>query len=87
MITCRELADLLSDLACGELPPERTAQVDQHLRRCPACVAFVESYQSMIRLTRHLPGRPMPPRLAQRLRAVLEEMTRPGLSAGGGSPS
>ena len=87
MITCRELADLLFDLVCGELPPERTAQVHQHLRRCPGCVAFVESYRSMIRLTRQLQVRQMPPRLAQRLRAVLEETTRPGLSPGDGPPS
>ncbi len=88
MITCRELElpEFLFDLASGHLPPDRTAQVHQHLRRCPTCVAYVESYQSMIRLTRRLPGRPMPPGLARRLHAVLEETVRTGLSPGTGPP-
>ena len=72
MITCRDLAELLIDFVSGDLPPDRRLHVEQHLRICPPCVAYVETYQITIRLTRKLPCGPLPPELEQRLRAILE---------------
>jgi anti-sigma factor RsiW len=77
MITCRELADCLCDLVAGELPPPRRADVEQHLRVCPPCVALLESYQVTIRLARQLPPAPMPPRLVSRLQAALQAPPAP----------
>jgi len=74
MITCCELIQLLIDFVSGELPPEHQAHVEQHLRRCPPCVAYMESYQLTIRLTRRLPCEPLPPEVERRLRAALEEL-------------
>jgi anti-sigma factor RsiW len=76
MITCRELAELLIDFVSGELPPEHRAHIERHLKGCPPCVAYVETYQITIQLTRRLPCAPLPPELEKRLRAVLEEMCR-----------
>jgi len=73
MITCRELAELLCDVVSGQLPPGQGERVDRHLGCCPACVAYLESYRLTIRLTRRLAGRPLPPRLVQRLLAALNE--------------
>lgn len=72
MITCRQLVELLIDFVSDELPPDHRAQVEQHLRDCSPCVAYVESYQLTIRLTRQLPCEPLPPDVAGRLRAALE---------------
>jgi len=76
MITCRDLVQLLIDFVSGELPPEDQAHVEQHLRRCPPCVTYVETYQLTIRLTRRLPCEPLPPEVEQRLRAALADMKR-----------
>jgi len=71
MITCRDLSELLIDVVSGELPPEYREQVEQHLRLCPPCVAYLQTYQTTIRLTRQLPCEPPPPEVAERLRAAL----------------
>ena len=85
MITCRELAELLFDFASGQLPPEHRGQVEQHLRLCPSCVAYVESYRLTIRMTRRLGRPPLPHRLTQRLRELLEGgRTAPGREGQGG---
>jgi anti-sigma factor RsiW len=71
MITCRELAEILLDYCAGELPPEQSDVIRQHLCQCPPCVAYVETYQLTIKLTRQLPPAPVPPQLLERLRAAL----------------
>jgi hypothetical protein len=74
MITCRELAELLVDFASlDQVPAGYREHVEQHLCRCPSCVAYLESYHLTIRLARRLPRTPLPTHLAQRLRALLEE--------------
>ncbi len=73
-MTCRELSDLLVDFVSGELPPEHQDRVEKHLKACPPCVAYFESYQTTIKLTRKLPCDPLPPQLVERLRAALGEI-------------
>ena len=72
MITCRELAELLFDLVDSQIPPPHREDVEQHLRLCSSCLAYLESYRLTIRMTRQLPRPPLPPHLAQQLRALLE---------------
>lgn len=74
MMTCRELVELLIDFVSGELPPEALERVQQHLRMCPPCVAYLKSYQLTIQLTRRLPVAPLPPELTERLRQALTEI-------------
>lgn len=74
MMTCRELAELLIDFVSGEMQEDHRRRVEQHLRCCPPCVHYVETYQLTIRLTRQLPCQPMPPALAERLRHALAEI-------------
>ena len=49
-LTCREFADFLADYYEGELPSPRRLVFDEHLRRCAACVAYLASYRSTVRL-------------------------------------
>ncbi len=86
MITCRELAELLFDFASGQLPLERRGQVEQHLRLCSSCVAYVESYHLTVRMTRRLGHPPLPHRLTQRLQALLEGDPVGGAGQGGPAP-
>ncbi len=73
-MTCRELVELLIDFVSDELPPEHRQRIEQHLRRCPPCEAYLESYRMTIRLTRQLPCEPPPPELKARLIAALREI-------------
>lgn len=72
MITCRELAELLYDLSCGALPPEQEKHVEQHVRACCHCAAYVETYRLTIHMTRKLPRPPLPSNLTEKLQAILE---------------
>jgi anti-sigma factor RsiW len=76
MMNCRQLAELLIDFVSGELSPEMAERIQKHLRCCPPCEIYLETYQLTIRLTRRLPCTPLPPELAGRLRTVLEEASR-----------
>jgi anti-sigma factor RsiW len=73
-ITCRQLVELLIDFITGELPPEHQQRIEKHLRECPPCVTYVETYRLTIQLTRRLPCQPPPPGLAVKLRKALEEI-------------
>jgi anti-sigma factor RsiW len=71
-VDCRQLAELLFDFVSGELPDDRRALLEEHLRVCPPCVVHVETYRVTIRLTRCLPPRPLPDDVERRLRKVWE---------------
>jgi len=64
---------LLPDLVSGELLPERRDHIERHVGRCPACLAYLESYRILVDVSRRLPPTPLPPRLEQRLRIILNE--------------
>jgi anti-sigma factor (TIGR02949 family) len=82
MMTCRELVEHLIDFLDGEMPEERRQHVQQHLDLCGPCLAYLETYQVTIRLTRRLPDVPPPPELLQRLKAALAtECTQGGIEA------
>ena len=51
-MTCRELTDFLADYSNGELLPEVRSRFEAHLLRCPACAAYVRSYDEAVRLAR-----------------------------------
>ena len=72
MITCREFAEALYDFVSDELPPGERSDAEEHLVRCPPCVALLESYQVTIRLARQLPPAPMPSHLLSRLQAACQ---------------
>jgi anti-sigma factor RsiW len=72
MMTCRELVELLCDFIDGELTAEQRRHIEEHLGDCPPCVIYVETYRLTITMSRKLPTGPLPPQLAERLRAVMD---------------
>jgi anti-sigma factor RsiW len=72
------VVELLIDYVAGDLPAEHRARVQEHLDGCPPCVAYLQTYQATIQLSRQLPCDSMPEPLAQRLMAALAEMQQPG---------
>jgi anti-sigma factor RsiW len=70
-VDCRQLCDLLFDYVNGDLPPEKVALLEEHLRLCPPCVVHVETYRVTVTLTRKLRCQALSPECEKRLREAL----------------
>lgn len=55
-VTCRELVEFLDDYLAGRLPPERVRAFNEHLSLCPACVAYMKTYEAAGELAREALG-------------------------------
>lgn len=75
-MTCCELAHHLLDHVEGALAEDLRRQVEEHLRECPPCVVFVETYQITIRLSRRLPCADLPEHLRRRCEEMLRQEGR-----------
>jgi predicted anti-sigma-YlaC factor YlaD len=74
MISCREILDFLSAYLEQDLDSDTIKHVDDHLRDCPPCVQFVESFRRMIAATGQLPTiQTIPPELRERLHSFLAQ--------------
>lgn len=47
-MSCREVVEFLADYLSGELAPAQRAAFDSHLRECPDCVVYLESYRQAV---------------------------------------
>ncbi len=75
---CREITDLLLDYMTGELDPETVAAFEAHLRLCPDCVAFLNTYKKTVQATRSLRFEDIPAEMEKRVRRFLRERTQKG---------
>lgn len=50
--TCREMTDFFAAYLDGALPADQAGAFKEHLDRCPACVAYLESLKGVGRLAR-----------------------------------
>ena len=75
---CREITDLLLDYMAGELDPETVAAFEEHLRLCPDCVAFLNTYKKTVQTTRSLRFEDIPSEMEKRVRRFLRERTQKG---------
>ena len=69
---CREVVKLLSDYIDGECTPETNTSIKAHLADCPNCIAFVNTLQKSIVMTKALAYEDIPKDLRTRLHRVLE---------------
>lgn len=51
-MTCQEIADFLIDYLNGELSQTQRAVFEEHLGICPACVAYLQSYEITIKASK-----------------------------------
>lgn len=49
-VTCHHLIEFLADYLDGTLPAKQREDFVEHLRLCPPCVTYLETYQAAIRL-------------------------------------
>jgi anti-sigma factor RsiW len=66
---CYDMHRLLFDYAQETLPPELKAAMDQHLKDCPPCLDYLQTYRATICATRECcqPPAELPPELRQKL--------------------
>jgi len=77
-LTCRDVIDLLVDYLEQSLPPETLEGFDAHLERCPACVAYINTYKKTRELTGEVTRVAMPDDMRTRLRQfLLDRLGRP----------
>lgn len=50
LLTCREIIDFIEAYRTGELPAEQRREFQIHIKLCPPCVAYLDSYQATIQL-------------------------------------
>ena len=76
MSDCSRLMELLAEYLDGRLPPERRAELEQHLSGCPECVGFVRTFRSTVSLLQSLSEDDLPEELRVRLRSFLDGSTQ-----------
>ncbi|MBK8915759.1 MAG: zf-HC2 domain-containing protein [Phycisphaerales bacterium] len=65
-MTCREVAEFLSDYVEGRMDPALRERFAGHLAECPPCVTYLDSFQTTISLAKAAcgggpAGDPQPP--------------------------
>jgi len=53
-LTCQQVTALIQTYLAGELDPAMTVALEKHVRNCPDCVAFINTYKQTIGAVRSL---------------------------------
>ena len=61
--TCKQIADLVVDYLNDELNPKLKREFRQHLRICPDCVSFFNTYKKTVSVTGSIRPDEIPPRV------------------------
>jgi len=69
---CNNVVRLLADYLENQLPPAVHQELEQHLTRCPRCVAQLRSYESTVSLLRSLREDDLPPELRLTVKSFLD---------------
>jgi predicted anti-sigma-YlaC factor YlaD len=75
-MTCRETIALLSDYLDGLCGPELLARLEEHLRDCAPCRAYLATFRRTRDLTHRAGQVEMPAEMKARLRQLLLEQLR-----------
>ncbi len=68
---CTDIVGLLADYVEQQLPPEVHADLQQHLSKCPRCLAQLQTYQSTVSLLRSIREEDLPEELRLTLKAFV----------------
>jgi anti-sigma factor RsiW len=68
---CGSVVKLLADYLERQLPAPLRAELDEHLQRCPRCVAQLRTYESTVSLLRSLRDEDLPPELRLSIKSFI----------------
>jgi anti-sigma factor RsiW len=70
-LTCAQVTALIRDYLAGELDPDLASTFEEHLRRCPDCVAFLNTYKQTVQSVQSLSYEEVPAEMQRRVRQFL----------------
>ena len=69
---CGSVVRLLADYLERQLPPPLQRELEQHLQKCPRCIAQLRTYESTVSLLRSLREEELPPDLRLTLKSFID---------------
>jgi anti-sigma factor RsiW len=75
-MTCRDAIALLADYLESALTADVAEQLEAHLRDCPPCIAYLNTYRRTREVAAEVSRVEMPAEMKARLRAFLFERLR-----------
>lgn len=72
-VTCQEMENLAYDFLEGKLDERTTRAIEKHMKLCPPCISFIESYRRVKALGDHEPPPPLAPEFKTHLKKFFEE--------------
>jgi anti-sigma factor RsiW len=75
-MTCKDAIAILADYLDTVLSEESVQRFEQHLRDCPPCVAYLNTYKRTLELAAAAGRVEMPEEMKRRLRELLLEQLR-----------
>lgn len=74
--TCKQVTSLISDYLNDKLAPAVKRDFQQHLRLCPDCVSFLNTYKKSVSVTRSIGPEEIPPRIRDNIVNFLRRRVR-----------
>jgi hypothetical protein len=78
--TCKQVTGLISDYLNDKLAPVVKRDFQQHLRLCPDCVGFLNTYKKSVSVTRSIRPEEIPPRVRDNIIDFLRRRVRKSAS-------
>ncbi|MFI5316963.1 MAG: anti-sigma factor family protein [Myxococcota bacterium] len=75
-MTCKELAELVTDYLDGALPVRERLAFDRHIALCPDCGRYLEQMRHAVTTLGRLPPEPIPPDVEAKLLAQFRDWKR-----------
>ena len=80
-LSCREIVDYCLDFLSGSLPNREKQLFSAHLRNCPDCMRFFETYRKTPEVSREALALRMPDRVRVAVRDFLRERYEPSAAS------
>jgi anti-sigma factor RsiW len=74
--SCKKITDLILNHLTGRLSPALKREFERHLRICPDCVSFLNTYKNTVALTGSLDAREIPQNVRKNVLAFLRRRMR-----------
>jgi anti-sigma factor RsiW len=75
-VSCKSITDLIWKYASDRLSPTLKREFEKHLRICPDCVSFLNTYKKTVSLARSMGASAIPAHVRANVRAFLKKKIR-----------